>query len=201
MTRKRQWWPHLRRKDRLDLGSWKHLVGNSERGHISGTGWRMGIFPPAGSKEKRGITSQKTVNLKAKCTVVVETERFIRASASGCCHIAQLPLGVSRTPPSSPWRLCWSSLSSTVRLCSSKEQPVRFCLRFTPEIGCFRLFVGNKSQDCVFILPSLIIKWRGPLVSPVPPADAEPQEAKTAPGPGNYLWTLLLQILQISTFI
>lgn len=30
-----------------------------------------------------------------------------------------------------------------------------------------------------------MFKWPGPLLSPVPPADAEPQEAKTAPEPGK----------------
>lgn len=144
----------------------------------------MGIFPSAGSNGKWGITSQQTtVYSKSKCTIVMEQKRtYIRASVRRWWHIAQLPLGVSRcarTPlPASPWRLCWSSLSSTVLLWSSKEQLVRFCLSLTPEIGFFSLshpvewslvFVCSlASKLWLFLkkklLPSLMFKWPGPLL-------------------------------------
>lgn len=88
--------------------------------------------------------------LKIKVHRCYGEETYKRASARGCCHIAQLPLSVSRcarTPlPTSPWRLCWSSLSSTVLLWSSKEQLVRFCLCFTPEIGFFSLSLPMESS-------------------------------------------------------
>lgn len=159
----------------------------------------MGIFPSAGSNEKmRNYFPAEDCLLKIKVHHCYGEERYIRASVRGCCHIAQLPLGVSRcarTPLStSPWRLCWSSLSSSVLLWSSKEQLVRFCHRIffsLPPRGVkprFCLFVSNRMMAFlkkIKVVSSLMFQWPGPLLSPVPPADAEPQEAKTAPEPGK----------------